>query len=245
MPFTSNNLYFFLNSQQTKRKTLSFFTNSWLLTLKDLPYNYKDMSHSYLSFFLRVYIKNLQKKEINSKKHYTLLADFREKNFFFNLLNVYKNQKNSWGVLFVYSSFFWNLSFNNPNDIFKKKIRSIGNNYNSVETSTKQNQPSINRRFVDTYKTLKKPMTFRFAQPVMGYLMQQPKKVVNIQQRNHKKKQAFKVIMHFIFGNYLYHLNSANKAISWKGADVKFNVVKTSKIVYAANQFALNTLLKH
>ena len=95
MPFTSNNLYFFLNSQQTKRKTLSFFTNSWLLTLKDLPYNYKDMSHSYLSFFLRVYIKNLQKKEINSKKNYTLLADFREKNFFFNLLNVYKNQKNS------------------------------------------------------------------------------------------------------------------------------------------------------
>jgi hypothetical protein len=52
--------------------------------------------------------------------------------------------------------------------------------------------------------------------------------------------------MHFIFGNYIYFLNFSKKAKSTKGTPgIKFDINKTSKIIYAANQFTLNTLLKY
>ena len=110
----------------------------------------------------------------------------------------------------------------------------------------KQNQPSINRHFIDSYKTFKKVSTYRFAQPVLAYLVQKQKNKINTLQRIYKNKLTVKIIMHFIFGNYLHYLNKSKKATSLKGTPGKsFDLNKTSKIVYAVNQFTLNTLVRY
>jgi hypothetical protein len=156
---------------------------------------------------------------------------------------LFKQQSLSWGVFFLYSLFFWNTGFNDLNSIYFKKKKSISNHFNSVAATTKQNQPSINRYFIERYDRFKFNKSFRFSQPLLAFLIKKQTKYNTALQSNYANETAIRSIMHFVFSDYLFFLSTFQKAKSWKGKpNLLFYPNKTSKIIYALNQYTLNVL---
>lgn len=240
----SINIKLLLTREFKARKLITTITKPWLLSHNYDNNWYANSTDKFLSYLIKLHIQDIQITQSKIKTTFIKLSNsyITEAN---TTITSLKNQKISWGVLYMYSVFFWAMNFNNSNAIFKKKIKSIDNSLNGVTSVKKQNHKAINRVFLANYPQLKKNNVFRFSQPAATYLLPRNTTKKLLQVSKNKNKLLAQRIMLSIFGGYIATLNKDKTAKSYKGLDLKnIKTHKTSKIAYAINQYTLNTFLR-
>ena len=208
-------------------------------------YSYIDNGKLYLSFILRHFVKKLQSRK--ARVDFSVFKRFKRLSIRGKTSLSLKSRHpiHSFGTFAAYSLFFLTLAFNNTDSLFKKKIKGIDSVLSGVSKGKRQNHVAINRLFLRYYPVGKGGNAFGFSKPLTSMLFPGTKKRKSVRYLRMRNKGVAKLFMYSLFGSYPHSYNTVFKSESYKTKkNSAIKVHKTSKVVYAINQFVLNTFLR-
>ena len=223
----------------TLRKVSHTLTAPWLVATDDQQVRYTDSA--LVQVLVRKYLKD-SKTSIRDLKTRTLGGFFTTKQIAFFIRKV-KNKQTSFGVLFLYNLFYWATVANGFSSVFKKKQKGLSNNFSNVSSSSEQNHQSMNRKFNELYPAIKTNELYCMSQPLTTLLLPRNSRRQGRSIRPTWRSMGQKKIVAALLGSYLVKVSGSSALKTYKNTHQKrLEVYKTSKVVYALNQFALNSL---
>lgn len=231
----------FSHKQNDMRVLCNNLTESWLLGGNPTKGGL-EISKSLTSALVRNYIKKAKHKVFikKSKK----LNIFFKKNKQLLYTRTAKGGGASFSILFLYNLFFWATLANGATLAFRRRDKSISNKFNSIYSSKVQNHQSINKKFSKTYSSISNNNLYKLSQPLLLSLSGQGKTKQNKNPLKVSRSLGYQRLVAAISGSYLHTINTERRQKSYKNVcSRKIAVLKTSKVVYSLNHYALNTFL--
>jgi len=227
-----------MHKQALARCAYSTVTTSWLTTNNPWQGRSSNSNSMLTSVLLRTYLRMSKSK--NKNKNSSILGaclKYRKK------LNK-KHKQTSFGVLYLYNMFFWSTVFGGVSSVFRKKEKSVANRFSNIYSSSEQNHRSMNRRFNNLYRGMQQKNLYTLSQPMTTILLGSNESGKKNKTNLGHSSASQKKIVAAVLGGYLpYATNSGGFKIQKNIQERELTTIKTSKIVYALNQYAISALL--
>jgi hypothetical protein len=232
----------FTRNQIRIRGLINGLTPSTIATCAGDIRERKDVSKSLVGLLVSSYLRGSKSRELRNKLKF-LNVFFKKQRTHFFVRNI-RNKHLSFGVLYLYNLFYWATVARGATSVFRRRKRGVSNRFSNVYSSSEQNHLSMNREFVRLYRTIQKNELYKFSQPTTTLLLNSRKQLLNGLTSKPARVSDQKKLVASIIGSYLPRINKFNLVSTGRGGKGReVQVIKTSKVVYALNQYATNVFL--